>query len=376
MRNLSKFLFKRILQTRKYLKNPVKELSCLEKDQIRRVLVVSSTALGDTLLSLPALKATKEIMPQARITFLVRKEIFPLVKGLPYVDDWLFYTKGHYHIWRLLREITRHNFDLALIFHESDLIPTGLSFLAGVPFILRSGLRDQEARPYLSAVIPYREEVHQIEQRLDVLRTLLKNPKARFSTRMELPVKENDLKMARQKLKAWGVSLKKPFVGVQIGASRAYTVWPPNKIKAFVRLLLAYDPDIEVALLGGKQEASLGKELFKSLGSQRVKNLCGRITLYELPAFIKNLTLMITPDTGPMHVAFAVGTPTICLFVPSEVKHTGPYQDLHLHTVIRKERPCQPCLRKYCPDPWCMNLISPEEVLSVTLKRLRGLPHE
>lgn len=361
-----------MLETRKYLKNPVKDLSYLEKDKVRQVLVVSSTALGDTLLSLPAVKATREVLPQARITFLVRKEVFPLVKGLSYVDDWLTYSKGYYNFFTLFRKISRRNFDLALIFHESDLVPTGFSFLAGIPFILRSGLRDQEARPYLSAVVPYREEVHQIEQRLDVLRILLQNPEVQFSTRMELPVKEDTLKTVRQKLKEWGISLEKPIVGIQIGARRAYTIWPRTKIKEFVRLLLADNPDVEVVLLGSPSEALMGEELLKSLGSQRVKNLCGRIPLYELPALIKNLTLMITHDTGPMHVAFAVGTPTICLFVPSEVKHTGPYQDLHLHTVIRKERPCQPCLRKYCPDPWCMNLISPVEVLSVTIEKLKA----
>lgn len=360
-----------MLKFKRKLKGPPYPLTFFRSEEVKNVLVVSTTAMGDTLLSLPAVKATREVFPHSRLYFLVRDRFLPLVKRLPYVDEFLIYEGRFKNILNLTKRLKALDLDLCLIFHESDLGPTGAAYLAGVPFILRIGLRDKDALPYLSEKVSYDGRKHQIENRLQVIKTLLKKDNYNFSTRMEVPIEKKELDNIRKKLENLGLSSKNLWIGVQIGASRNYTIWPENRVLEFAKLLLQEIPNVQLAFLGGPQEKEKGEDLKRRLNSPRIFNLCGYFSLKDLPAFLKLFTLIITPDTGPMHLAIAVGTPTICLFVPSELKHGGPYQDLERHYIIKKERPCQPCKRKYCPNPWCMNLISPEEVLSAVKSLLK-----
>ncbi len=125
--------------------------------------------------------------------------------------------------------------------------------------------------------------------------------------------------------------------------------------------------DVNIILFGGPGDEKTGKEIVEGIttGSgqkPKIINLAGHLLLKNLPAALRGLDLFITSDTGPFHVAVAVRTPTISLFVPSTVRHTGPYQDLEIHKVIRKPKPCSPCIQKYCNDSNCMSIISVEEV--------------
>jgi len=113
------------------------------------------------------------------------------------------------------------------------------------------------------------------------------------------------------------------------------------------------------------------RQISKDISSDhRVITLAGHLSLSELPLALKGLDVLVTNDTGPFHVAVALQTPTISLFVPSSVYHAGPYQDLHLHSVIQKPRPCSPCVQKYCAEPDCMASIGVEEVFRRVLAHL------
>ena len=159
---------------------------------------------------------------------------------------------------------------------------------------------------------------------------------------------------------------KATFVGLQTTASRRYRVWPAEKFVALGKMLLDKHPSMVLLLLGAKSELRYTKDIVKNISrGSRVINLAGEYQISELPAILKTFDLLVSNDTGPLHVAIAVGTPTVSLFVPSRVEHTGPYQDLYKHKVIRKPPPCDPCLTKYCRHPWCMDLISVEEVFEV-----------
>ncbi len=320
---------------------------------VKRILVVSCTALGDTLLSTPAIKAVRKLFPAAHISWLIKPQFFPLFQTNPHVNDFLFYPGRFRKLFSLWPEFKK--IDLFLSFHDSDEGPEILAFLAEIPFVLRVGLKDERYIPFLSTRVPYRKKVHTIEQRLDVLRTLLRSSEKNFDTRLVLPVREDSLLFARRLLGKGGLR-----IGFQCKASNPYCEWPLKNFATLARELLSRFPQSSIFLLGAKKD----RKALSLLEAPRVINLAGKIPVKHLGGVIRELDLLVTIDTGPMHVAFAVGTPTVCLFVPSEVVHTGPYQDLSLHRVIRKERPCSPCKRKYCKRPWCMELISVEEVFS------------
>ncbi len=329
---------------------PLKDLSF---EEINRILVVSCTALGDTLLSTPAIRGVRDLFPQAQIFWLIKPVFYPLFKNNPDVDGFIFYEGGFKGLLGLVKRLA--NFDLVLDFHDSDEGPVIAATLAEVPFILRNGLRDEAALPFLSAKVPYREEVHAIEQRLDVVRVLIGDFSRPFDTRLGLQISPESLAFAKALL-----GEAAPRIGFQCKASNPYCEWPLARFEILAKHLLKRFPKGKIYLLGAQKDR-------KALGfadERRIINLAGKIPITHLGGVIKGLDLLVTIDTGPMHVAFAVGTPTVCLFVPSEVRHTGPYQDLSKHRVIRKERPCSPCSRKYCKDPWCMELIPVEEVLA------------
>lgn len=340
------------LASRKYrgLPFPLHEFT---PEKVRQILVVSCTALGDTLLSTPAIRAVRECFPAARIFWLIRPAFAPLFRTNPYIDGFLFYEGRFKRLSNLFFHFKK--FDLLLAFHDSDEGPETLAVLAGIPFVLRVGLKDEKYLPFLSARVPYRVEVHAVEQRLDVLRTLLGNFEKKFDTRLVLPLREESLDFARRLIPEKGIR-----IGFQCKASNAYREWPLANFKILARALVSRFPESKIFLLGSKKD----RKALSDFQNSRVVNLAGKIPLEHLGGVIKELDLLVTVDTGPMHVAFAVGTPTVCLFVPSEVRHTGPYQDLERHRVIWKERPCKPCQKKYCKDPWCMELISVEEVFS------------
>ena len=340
---------------RPYL-GPSKPLAELKNPQ--KILVVSCTALGDTLLSVPAIRAVRELFPRARLVWFINSRFYPLFKrykGL-LVDDFLLYPGRYRGLFRLYRRIRQERFDLTLSFHDSDHVPVGLSYLARVPFILRSALKDETFVPFLSTRTPYRDEAHSIEQRLDVVRLLLNKNEHIFETRLFLPLHPEEMDFVRNWLREKGLDGKK-LIGFQCRASRPYREWPLERFKELAALLKK-DPEIRILLLGSAKDRSS----LRALEDERVLNLAGEIPLEKLPALIKEVTLLVSVDTGPMHLAFAVGTPVVGLFCPSNVHHTGPYQDFEKHRLIVKPKPCDPCLRKYCPKPWCMALISVEEV--------------
>jgi len=370
MKLLNKAAWKVFLVTRgkeKRKRTPVNEL---DPDEIRNVLAVSSTAIGDALLSTPAVRATRRILPNASIDYMVREKFSVLFENNPDIRVIIPYYRKYKRLFSLLNRIRSGSYDLCLVFHDSDPCPVQAAYLARIPFIARIGRKDETVAPFLNVRIPYRDEAHVIEQRLDVLRTLFKvkldSPQDK---QMVLPVAVEEAETFWDDLlNGLGCNYaKNKRIGFQISASRPFKAWPQGHFSELGKRLLADSEDVNIILFGGPGDEKIGKKIAEGITTvsnqkPRVINLAGRLPLKKLPAAIKGLDLFITNDTGPFHIAVALKIPTISLFVPTPVRHTGPYQDLEIHKVIRKPKPCSPCLQKYCNDPNCMSLISVEEV--------------
>ena len=374
MKLLNKAAWKALLITKGKKKERKKTVNELNPDEISNVLAISSTAIGDTLLSTPAVRAIRCILPNASIDFMVREKFSVLFENNPDIRTIIPYYGGYKRLFSLLNRIKSGNYDLCLVFHDSDPCPVQAAYLARIPFIARIGLKDETVAPFLNMRVPYRDEAHAIEQRLDVLRTLFKvkldSPRDK---RMVLPVAVEEAETFWDDLlNGLGCNYaKNKRIGFQISASKPYCVWPKGHFSELGKRLLADSEDVNIILFGGPGDEKTGKEIAEGMTTDpgqkpRIINLAGRLPLKKLPAALRGLDLFITNDTGPFHVAVALKTHTISLFVPSTVRHTGPYQDLEIHKVIRKPKPCSPCIQKYCNDPNCMSIISVEEVYQAT----------
>jgi len=157
------------------------------------------------------------------------------------------------------------------------------------------------------------------------------------------------------------------ITGFQFSASGLYKTWPLENWAALGSMLLDRFQTLVVALFGGPSDkeaaARLQGMIMKKVAAPgRIINLAGSMPLSTLPEALKGLDVFVTNDTGPLHVAVAVGTPTVSLFVPTGINRIAPLQDREIHTVIKKEMPCTPCVEKYCRQPDCMRLITVDEV--------------
>jgi ADP-heptose:LPS heptosyltransferase len=162
------------------------------------------------------------------------------------------------------------------------------------------------------------------------------------------------------------------WIAIQPGARWSNKRWPVEYFTALIRLLAARFSGVRFAILGGGEDQPLG-EIVSLAEPERCLNLCGRTSLLEMVEWVRLCDLMITNDTGPMHVAAALGKPLVALFGPTEPRRTGPYHQLD--DVLRIDLPCSPCLKSHCayvqPNE-CLNALSPAAVFEFACKKLQG----
>jgi heptosyltransferase-2 len=326
--------------------------------------------IGDAVLSLPALAALRASRPKAELWVVAQdwvKDLFTF--GTP-ADGVLPLSANHSlaGLRSSVRRIRQESFDAGLLLTNS--FGSALVFaLARIPerwgyqrdhrgFLLTRGVRFNEVTP----------PVHQAEYYLRLMRGLgVKTP----PTSIRLALTPEEQKAARKLLASLGLKpdKRKPLVILSPGASYGPAKrWP---VESFARLAsrLQAAKSARIAIIGSAQEADLAAKIASSLHRQPV-DLTGRTSIRGLLGVLGGADLLVTNDSGPMHMANALGLPVIGLFGPTNPEVTRPYQPPS--TVIWKGAACWPCLYRSCPygHP-CMTAIEPEEVLEVALSYLR-----
>ncbi len=356
--------FKRALDRRP---RPSSELGTLA---IRRILAISCTALGDTLMSTPALRALRQTYPQAHITLLVHPSLQALFTGLSEVDELLSYDGK----WRSFGRVARglNGYDLAVILHGNEPQATPLAYLSGARHIFK--LPNNSRWNFLLSnrqpVLGWDDLGHGIEQRLAVVR--LAGARGNLTKQMHVPMHPTGdaAVLAALAERSWAEA---PVVAFQPGASTMSRRWPRARFIELARQLAEKRPELRFIVTGSPAEAGLCEEIANGIEAAapladgyRAWSSAGRLPLTALPALIERASLLLTGDTGPMHLAVTVGTSVIALFAVSDPERSGPGYDEKKHIVIKKWRTCDPCYSKNCPyaEPICMDNISVDEVLA------------
>ncbi|MBI5583533.1 MAG: glycosyltransferase family 9 protein [Deltaproteobacteria bacterium] len=321
----------------------------------RRFLVVSSTAVGDTILSTPAIKSLRRSFPEAHITALFHKRVAPLFAAFPYVDDVVTYAGGYKHFWRTVQRLRQIRPEAALILHGNGPQDIPLAVFSGARFILKHPT-ETEYKKYLSGRLEKRLQ-HVIEERLDLVR---KVGGREVDTNLELPwVPGPEL---RKKVSGL-LSPEKTWIGFQIGAANVYKMWPIERFTALAERILGSDPDAAIAITGNQKEKKLADRVAERF-PDRVVNACGQFAIQEWPGLIRYLKLLVTNDTGTLHLAVALKTPTLSLFSATDSRLIGPYQDPGFHRVIQKEGGFVQRLPKEQRTDEAMRLITVDEVFA------------
>jgi 3-deoxy-D-manno-octulosonic-acid transferase/heptosyltransferase-1 len=330
------------------------------------ILIVKLSAIGDVIHTLPALAALRKLYPDANITWAIEEASSDLIKDHPHLDRvvisrrklWIDDLK-HGRIGKpfnemksFLKELKLQSYDLVIDFH-------GLLKSAIVVF-LSSGKRklgydsmQEMSGFFLNEKIPEDMNKHAVDRYLDFLRYLgadIKEPE------FLIPIREENISRIEGFLQANNFDKKERFVAVSPIALWDTKLWEDEK---FARLCDRITKELKVRVVfTGSNRRKL--ESIQSRMRLPAVNIGGKTTLRDLAHLYRLSSLLITTDSGPMHIAAAVGTPVVALFGPTDPSRTGPYG--MGHTVIRKDLSCSPCFLKKCDSMKCMRDITIEEV--------------
>lgn len=350
-------------------------ISDFRPEEVNNILVVSSTALGDTLFSTPGIRAVRNCFPRARIVGHFHVKYLDLFEDNPHVDDVIPYLGGYRRFVRTILRMRRENFDLALIFHGNGPQVKPMAYLSGARFVVRVP-NESEYTFLLSNPDPLPE--NRVDMSLHVLDDRLKVAAlAGCSTRdrrMELTVSPEAEARVGELLEELGVLPGQKVVGLQVGAATPSRRWPRKRYSRLMKALKERDGSLKFVLTGSADERAMLEGVSAASGVRDALVTAGRVSLKELPALIQGLDVLVTPDTGVLHMAVALGVPTVSLFAMADSRRSGPAYDLDRHIVIQKERICEDCLHKRCDYARCMEAITVEEVADAVARQTTNPP--
>jgi len=339
---------------------------------VSRILVRGVNWVGDTILTYPAVQQMKTFFPHSHLTILVSSPLVDLWKTFPYVDEIIPFQKkrGIGSFWEdfnISQSLKERSFDLAVILPRSFRSAFQI-YLARIP--IRIGYQDGGRSFFLTRGIHRTKEilrshrVHYFQKLTEPLGKVESSPAPRMFLR------EENRRWAEQVLKDLDLLDGRPLIGINPGATYGLAkCWYPGRFGELGKRLRK-KWNASLLLFGKEEEGSIAKEILKSLEDGGI-DLTGKTNLLQLAALLERCHLLVTNDTGTMHVATAVGTPVVAIFGPTDSSVTGPWGDGHV--VVREDVPCSPCLKRICPtDHRCMELITVDEVEEAVTSKLRN----
>jgi len=342
-----------------------------------KILLVQTSFLGDTVLTLPLIAEIKRRFPAAKLSLLCTPVGKELLDGQPVldeiiVDDKRRADKGWSGLWRKARALKAKGFALGLCPHKSFRSAL-LLCLARIPH--RVGFRQSKGWFLFNSLASRNARKHDVERNLSILEAL-GIELGDCNPAMELHVPSNTREAARRLLAGLGVNTEKLIVGVNPGSVWPTKRWAAGSFSALIRLLKR-DVECEVVLFGGPEDVPVAREI-ELQSSARVVNVAGTIPLRMLPAVLAHCALLITNDSGPMHIAVALGVPVVAIFCAT-TPALGFYPYTSKAVVVEKNLSCRPCSGhggRRCPlgTEDCIRLIAPERVLRAAQQLLQDVP--
>jgi heptosyltransferase-2 len=360
----------------------------------RRILVRGTNWLGDAVMTTPALLRLREKFPAAHIALLGPEKLKDLWLHHPAVDQTISFAPGE-NVFSIGKKLRVGKFDLALVLPNSPRSALEI-FLAGIPqrlgyarpwrnFFLtravapRAGAVKMQKRseaqirqfisqkPEAGSQKPQiSKSAHQIFEYLNLVAALGANPEP---IAPQLFVTPEEIEFVRKEFRLEDTNYKHPFFGINAGAEYGPAKrWPVEK---FISAALEIRQRVccNWVIFGGNADKKIAGQIEQGIDSA-VWNLAGNTSLRELMAALKLCRVLLTNDTGPMHVAAALGTPVVVPFGSTSPELSGPGLpgDARNH-LLKSDVPCSPCFLRECPiDFRCMNGIVVGQVVEAVLK--------
>ena len=333
---------------------------------MKDILLIRLSSLGDVVLTSPAIRAVRQHFPQARIAMLVAKQFVDLLTENPHLDEVIAFDRKSRHkdtveMWRVVRLLCERNFDLAIDF-QRKFRTSLLAYLGGAK--CRVGYHQPNGL-LCTVRVPDSVNKHAIDRYFDLLHAVSIPATDRT---LELFLMGAEHNYAHEVFVARGVKSDGLKVGLFPGAGWKLREWMPDRFAAIGDRVSRHF-GAQVLIFGGPDEHELVNQVSSLMTTEPV-SFAGDLRTRQLAAFIACCDLFITNDTGPMHIAAAMRTPTVALFGPGNHIRFQPVDSIH--TTIRHPVPCNPCKQftDTCKDNICMKLITVDEVWEMVCRKL------
>ncbi|MDD5506084.1 MAG: glycosyltransferase family 9 protein, partial [Candidatus Omnitrophica bacterium] len=286
----------------------MQKLTMQPDKNVKKILAVRTDRFGEFLLNIPALRALKETFPQARLTLITSPAVKELAELIPFADEVIVFDEGEDSFFGVLRAVAilrKSGFDLAVILNPAKFFHIA-TFLAGIPvragygrkwgFLLTHKIKDTK----------YAGDMHEIDYNLELVRQVGAKTEDK---RLSLDIGSDIINTVLKPL----LPDKDRFIVVHPWTSDPVKQWPLTHFKELtLRLLKEFG--YGVVVIGGKAEKDKSRELFGNISDNRLIELTGKTSLKDLAYILKSSMLLISGDSGPVHLASCADVPVIALF--------------------------------------------------------------
>jgi heptosyltransferase-2 len=332
-------------------------------ERAQNILIRGVNWIGDAVMTIPAIRGVRRLLPESRITLLIQEPLDQLFASFSVVDGVHGFSvrpgiRGLVDRVALAARLRKERFDLCLILpnsFDSALVP----FLSGIPE--RIGFDRDGRRLLLTKWIAAVFKGSGRRQAGDYLTLLAPLGSADIPLDCCLEIDPEARQWAEKTVAPLRRTVRGPLIGVSPGAAYGPAkMWFPERFASLAGRLCA-ERQAGVVLVGDPSERALCEEIGRALQAQAL-NFAGQTSLPQLAAVLAQCDLFISNDSGPMHLASAVGTPVVAIFGSTDPAATGP---LGKHEIVKKECDCAPCWERVCPrgDTLCMKRIEVTHVL-------------
>ena len=332
----------------------MKNGSSVKQMASEKILLIRLSSLGDIVLTTPAIRAVRAQLPDAYIAMLVGKQSAEVLRENPHLNEIITFDrfakdKDTGEMLRTVRMLRERAFTLAIDLQRKFRTALLMYF---------SGATERIGKGALCTVrVPEQGNKHATAHYFDLLHAA---GIPAVDQRLELFLAESEYADASRRFDTAGVTQTGLKVGVFPGAGWKLREWMPDRFAAIGDRLVQHF-NAEVLIFGGQKESELVHTVANLMDARAIP-FAGTLQVRELAACIEKCDLFLTNDTGPMHIAAAVGTPTVSLFGPGNHIRFQPLGGLH--QTIRHDVPCNPCKQftDKCKDNICMKKITVDEV--------------
>jgi heptosyltransferase-1 len=361
----------------------------------RRIVIMRAGAHGDILMGTPLLSAIRREYPAAHITWIVEHTECDAINANPHIDDYILWNSKHwkrmvrrcnapmwiFHALRLLKELRRRRYDTFISFQPEEwpLLARGIAapLSIGVFDTFRRFYGADRASPnmrlYRHAYAHPNLPAHRIDQYLLALEALgIRGP---VSKHMTMGYSAEDDAAAHCRLEEWKIGRGVPYAVLAPLTTWPTKCWPAERYAALGDILSSRY-GMPIVLIGTKKEAPAIEAIAAGMASNPVV-AAGALTFRQMAAVIDHASVLVSGDTGPMHVAAAVDTPYVALFGATSADWYGPQGGGGVHLAVPV--PCGPCDKKRCSNPpdtrmMCMATLTVDRVAEAVFAQLRAAP--